>query len=212
MGLKRYIKFTALQRAWRKKNAHNTTKMENIFDINCVEVGRGTYGGIFVLNHNVGNKLSIGSYCSIAPGVAFVLNSDHNLKTVSTFPFKVKILKNEMFEAVSKGNILVGDDVWIGLNAIVLSGVHIGQGAVIAAGAVVTKDVPPYAIVAGNPARIIKKRFSEEIILKLLTLDYGKIDAQNIKRNIEYLYNEITQDNVDKILSLLPDNSIESRE
>lgn len=107
---------------------------------------------------------------------------------------------------------MVGDDVWIGLNAIVLSGVHIGQGAVIAAGAVVTKDVPPYAIVAGNPARIIKKRFSEEIILKLLTLDYGKIDAQNIKRNIEYLYNEITQDNVDKILSLLPDNSIESRE
>lgn len=207
MGLKRYIEFTVLQHAWRKKNAHNTTKMENIFDINCVEVGQGTYGKIFVLNHNIGNKLTIGSYCSIAPGAAFVLNSDHNLKTVSTFPFKAKILKNEMFEAVSKGDIVVDDDVWIGLNAIILSGVHIGQGAVIAAGAVVTKDVPPYAVAAGNPAKVIKKRFEEEIISKLLTINYGELDNKDIERSISQLYMEVNEENIDKIVHELGNKS-----
>lgn len=200
MRLKKYIKFTALQCMWKKKNPHNTTQIENIFDINCVEVGRGTYGKIFVLNHNVGNKLTIGAYCSIAPGVVFVLNSDHNLKTVSTFPFKVKILRSEMFEAVSKGDIFVGDDVWIGLNAIILSGVHIGQGAVIAAGAVVTKDVPPYAVVAGNPARVVKKRFDEEIISKLLTINYGELDKKDIERSISQLYMEVNEENIDNIV------------
>lgn len=200
MGLRNRIKFIALRYTWRRRNAHNGTNIKNIFDINCVEVGQGTYGEIYVLNHNVGRKLRIGSFCSIAPEVVFVLNSDHNLKTVSTFPFKVRILKNELFEAVSKGDIIVEDDVWIGFRSIILSGVHIGQGAVIAAGAVVTKDVPPYAIVAGNPAQIIRKRFSEKIISKVLTFNYDELDSTKIERSISWLYQEIDEENIDKIL------------
>lgn len=84
---------------------------------------------------------------------------------VSTYPFKRKLFHGGE-EAVSKGDIIVGDDVWVGYGATILSGVHIGQGAVIAAGAVVNKDVPPYAIVGGIPAKVIKYRFSESVCKK----------------------------------------------
>lgn len=168
-------------------------------------VGQGTYGGIYVLNHNTGSKLSIGLFCSIALEAVFVLNSNHNMKTISTFPYKVKLLKNEHYKVVTKGDIIVENDVWIGIRLIILSGVHTGQGAVVAAGSVITKDVPPYAIVAGNPAKIVRKRFSNEIISKLLTLDYDKLDISNIQRNHKWLYQEVNEENVDKILYALID-------
>lgn len=186
---------------WRKRNKHNFTRVISRFDINCVKVGYATYGNLNVLNYNNGEMLTIGSYCSIGPNVTFVLNSDHNLHHISTYPFKVKILREEQYEAISKGDIKIDDDVWIGYGATIMSGVQIGQGAVIAAGAVVTKDVPPYAIVGGVPAKVIKYRFSPEIIEKLMKIDYSRLDKEIVEKNIDKLYEPVTGDTD---LSLLP--------
>lgn len=201
--IKRYIK----QRSWRKKNKHNKTTLNNIVFPEHVIIGSATYGSLSVLNHNKNAWLKIGSYCSIAPGVVFIPGSDHNTKVLSTYPFKTQLLIEES-EAQSKGDIIIDDDVWIGLNAIILSGVHVGRGAVITAGAIVTRDVPPYAIVGGNPARIIKFRFSEEVINKLLLFDYSVLN--NIPytlSHIDLLYKEITEENVDLILQMLNENA-----
>ncbi|MDE7422959.1 MAG: CatB-related O-acetyltransferase [Lachnospiraceae bacterium] len=176
------------RRRWRKKNLHNSTTMCNDFCIDCVTVGKETYGELTVLTFNMDYKLFIGCYCSIASGVTFVLSADHHLNHISTFPFKVKTLQCEQYEAISKGNIIVDDDVWIGQNAIILSGVHIGQGAVIAAGAIVTKDVPPYAIVGGNPAKVIKYRFEDDIINELLKIDFAELSKEMIEEHISDLY------------------------
>lgn len=184
---------------WRRHNSHNSTFMRNNFDISRVTVGNSTYGGLYILMHNNFNCVEIGNYCSIAPEAAFIAESDHPMKQVSTFPYKNKCL-NMGWEAVSKGDIIVGDDVWIGYRATVLSGVHIGQGAVIAAGSVVNKDVPPYAIVGGVPAKIIKYRFDEKICSKLLQIDFSMIDKRKIEASIETLYREVTKDNIDKII------------
>lgn len=166
-------------------------------------VGCYTYGfnPENVLHHSAtqNERLRIGNYCSIAPNVMFVLSSDHPYKGLSTYPFKVMILGHE-FEAVSKGDIIIKDDVWIGLNSIILSGVTIGQGAVVAAGSVVTKDVPPYAIVGGNPAKVIKYRFEPEVIEKLLKFDYSKLTEEKVKSLGEKLYTKITKENVDELL------------
>ncbi|MFI3284164.1 MAG: CatB-related O-acetyltransferase [Erysipelotrichaceae bacterium] len=132
--------------------------------------------------------LYIGSFCSIVEGVVFMLCCDHPINHLSTFPFKTKCLKSTVPEVCSKGNILVHDDVWIGLNAIIMSGIEIGQGAIIAAGSVVTKNVPPYAIVGGNPAKILKYRFSKSVIDELLNIDYKDIELPHvIKISINFM-------------------------
>ena len=142
---------------------------------------------------------------SIAPDVKFILGSDHNYKILSTYPFKVKVC-GEKYEALSKGSIIVEDDVWIGANAIILSGIRIGQGAVVAAGSVVTKDVEPYSIVAGNPAKIMKYRFPREIIEKMKNFNVGMLTENSIKTNINDMYKELTCENVDSLLSELKGN------
>ena len=176
------------KRIWRKRNRHNDTFMVNIFNIDNVHVGNYTYGGLNVLTFDNEKQLKIGHCCSIAPGVVFVLSAEHYLNHISSFPFKVKVLQTEQYEAISKGNIIVEDDVWIGQNAIILSGVRIGQGAVIAAGAVVNKDVEPYTIVGGVPAKTINRRFSENIIEELLNVDYSKLNKDLIEEHIHELY------------------------
>ena len=98
---------------------------------------------------------------------------------------------NEKQEGVSKGNIIVDDDVWIGFRSTILSGVHIGQGAIVAAGSLVTKDVPPYAIVGGVPAKVIKYRFSPEMITELLKVDYNQLTEELVKEHIEDLYRDL---------------------
>ena len=104
---------------------------------------------------------------------------------------------------LSKGAITVGDDVWIGYQATILSGVTIGQGAIVAAGSVVTKDVAPYSIVGGNPARHIKDRYPPEVIEKLCRLDYARLSDQTILANRERLYTSVTPENVDEIMRAL---------
>ena len=182
-----------------KKNKKQTNENPD-----WLTIGKHTYGfnlssvEYFCPNNEI--KLKIGDYCSIGPDVHFILASEHPYKGISTYPFKVKCL-GESFEAKSKGDIVLGDDVWIGLGSIILSGVTIGQGAVVAAGSVVTKDVPPYAIVGGNPAKVIKYRFEPEVIEKLLSFNFKKLDDDIVKELKEKLYQEITKDNVDEILS-----------
>lgn len=185
------IKLNKFRKKWRNNNKDNETIPMNIFDSNLVTVGKYSYGELNVISFNKNSKLKIGKFCSIAQNVKFILDAEHRMDTISTFPFKVKILKEEKYEATSKGDIIISDDVWIGYGAMILSGVNIGQGAVVATGAVVTKNVPPYAIVGGIPARILKYRFSQDIIKILLNIDYDKFDKAIIFSNKNLLEKKV---------------------
>lgn len=185
------MKLNKFRKKWRYINKNNETIPMNIFDSKLVSVGKYSYGELNVISFNKNSKLKIGSLCSIAQNVKFILDADHRIDTISTFPFKVKIFKEIKYEAISKGDIIIEDDVWIGYGAMILSGVKIGQGAVIAAGAIVTRDVPPYAIVGGIPARILKYRFSQDIIKILLNIDYDKFDKAIIFSNKNLLEKKI---------------------
>ena len=207
MWIRNKVREKIVEYNWRKRNKHNSTYLSKKYNMNMdlISVGKGTYGEISVLSYNDISKLSIGNYCSIAPEVMFILSADHYTDHISTFPFKVKCMHAKR-EGLSKGDISVGDDVWIGYRAIILSNVNIGKGAVIAAGAVVTKDVPPYAIVGGMPAKIIRYRFPEKIRNQLLNLDLSKISENVICRNIEQMYIKINESNVNEIYNKLYDS------
>lgn len=197
------IRLYLSRKQWRKNNKHNETAVVSLFDQKYVKVGKYTYGDLDVSGSRADCQLIIGNFCSIGGGVLFLLAREHFLSCVSTFPFKAKCTYGGD-EAGSKGDILVDSDVWIGQRAIILSGVHIGQGAVIAAGSVVTKDVPPYAIVGGVPAKVIKYRFSEDIVGELLKIDYKKMDFNIVNKNMDVLYTEIkTKEDALKIVDKL---------
>lgn len=182
------IKKRIMNYKWKKRNPHNFTTIGFPYEIEKVTVGRGTYGKLNVVGFGGSEEnVTIGNYCSIAEGVYFLLGGEHACNHISTFPFK-NWYCDKSGESISKGEITVDDDVWIGWGATILSGVHIGQGAVVAAGAVVTTDVPPYAIVGGVPAKVIKYRFSDEIIQELLKVDYNKLDESMIREHINELY------------------------
>lgn len=191
-SVKKRFKCYYARRKWRKINSHNETYMGEYFDSSVVSVGKETYGLINIISHNLDSKLIIGSFCSIAPNVVFVLSGEHASNCISTFPFKTHILKCQNNEARSHGDIIVDDDVWIGTGATIMSGVHIHQGSIIAAGAVVTKDVQPYEIVGGVPAKLIKKRFENKIINELLKVNYKALNKQMIEEHIDDLYTPLT--------------------
>lgn len=199
----RYCKLILFRRQWKKKNSVNFTYAKNYFDIESVTVGRYTYGPIEVDSDVPDVSLKIGSFCSIGEETIFLLGKDHEIHHFSTYPFKYKLLKNTVYESLSKGDIIVGDDVWFGQRTTILSGVTIGQGAVIAAGAIVTKDVPPYAIVGGSPARVLKYRFSDEIIQKLMTFDFDRISDKLLIEDEEILYKKLSCENIDSVLEEL---------
>lgn len=192
-AVRNWKKLYQFKKEWRKKNPHNQTWPKLIFNPERVTVGNGTYGILDVRIDGEEGSLKIGHYCSIADEVIFLPAADHPIHFLSTYPWGARIT-DDGYSACSKGDIIVEDDVWIGIRSLVLSGVKIGQGAVVAAGSVVTKDVPPYAIVAGSPAKIIAYRFSQEIIDKLLKIDYSKIDETFIKKHRELLQKKIEND------------------
>lgn len=141
-----------------------------------------------------GDKLIIGKFCQIAAGVEFIMNgANHQMNAVSTFPFY--IFEGWDMEAPSpsdlplRGDTIIGNDVWIGQNATILPGVQIGDGAIIGANSVVGSDVAPYTIVVGNPARVVKKRFDEELILLLLRLKWWDKSIDTINSLIPILTN-----------------------
>lgn len=194
-----YIKLKIFKAEWRARNKHNFTKAGNIFPIDKVEIGKFTYGTLNINYYYAHNEfLSIGNYCSIANDVQFFTGGNHNYKNLMTYPFKNKITKNRIKEATTKGKIVIEDDVWIGYGCIILSGVTIGKGAIISAGSIVSKDIPPYAIYIRG--RVEKYRFSDEIINKLIKTDFSKINEKELERKINDLYTECTDENIDKIL------------
>ncbi len=154
-------------------------------------IGRGTYGDPIIHTLGEGSSFKIGSFCSIASGVQILLGGEHRPDWVTTYPFNVLWKAGEQIEGhpMTKGDVTIGNDVWIGMESIILSGVTIGDGAVIGLRAVVTKNVPPYAVVAGNPARIVKKRFKDHIIDRLLSLQWWNWDDDRIKNALPLLLN-----------------------
>lgn len=148
----------------------------------------------------IGDQLIIGKFCMIASQVTFIMNgANHLTKSVSSYPFSIfgEDWQNAMEgkEYPSKGNTIIGNDVWIGYNATIMPGITIGDGAIIAANSTVTRNVKPYSIVGGNPAEEIKKRFSEEDIEKLLSLKWWDWEIEKITQNVQNL----TGENIDNL-------------
>jgi acetyltransferase-like isoleucine patch superfamily enzyme len=173
------------------------------------DIGEYTYGTPVVFTYSYiprQGRLKIGKFCSIAAGVTIHLGGNHRTDIFTTYPFRAFLdafpqatwLNPADVDATSKGDVIIGNDVWIGYGATIMSGVKIGDGAVIAANAVVTSDVEPYAIVAGNPARMVKKRFDDETISKLLEIKWWDWPTEKINRNLE----AICANDIAKLLSL----------
>ena len=178
-----------------------TVYLQNVVNDANIEVGDYTMYNDYVRDprdfqkNNVlyhypvnGDKLKIGKFCSIACGAKFIFTSaNHRMASLSTYPFPIFFAewgldaKNIRDAWDNKGDIVVGSDVWIGYEAVILSGVHIGDGAIIGARAVVTKDVAPYTIVGGVPAKPIRRRFDDETIEKLESLRWWDWDAEKIR-------------------------------
>lgn len=138
------------------------------------------------------DKLKIGKFCSIACGAKFLFTSaNHKMRSLSTYPFPIFFeewgldVKNICDAWDNKGDIVIGNDVWIGYEAVILSGVTIGDGAIIGSRAVVTKDVEPYTIVGGVPAKSIRKRFDDKTILKLENIRWWNWDEKQIRKGIQ---------------------------
>lgn len=153
-----------------------------------ITIGKGTYGGIFNLA-NVNKKTTIGNYCSVAPNV-YIYNRNHPKNFISMHPFfynsELKIIDKDTVEYEEK---IIGNDVWIGQNAIILPSVkRIGNGVVIAAGAVVTKDIPDFAVVAGVPAKIISYRFSKEDASIISNSNWWQWNKATIIENKQYMF------------------------
>jgi virginiamycin A acetyltransferase len=149
----------------------------------------------------VGDKLIIGKFCMIDSDVKFIMNgANHLTDSMSSYPFA--IFGNGWENAMEgksypqKGNIDIGNDVWIGYNATIMAGVNIGDGAIIAANSTITRDVEPYTIVGGNPAKKIRKRFSEDVIIKLLALKWWNWNIEKITKNIKNL----TENKIEKLI------------
>lgn len=153
-------------------------------------------------------KLIIGKFCSIACGTKFLFNcANHTLKSLSTYTFPLfyeewELEKSNITTAWdNKGDLVIGNDVWIGYEAVIMTGVHIGDGAIIAARAVVTKDVPPYPIVGGTPAKEIRKRFDTEMIHQLLKLKWWDWSTYKIRQCLPY----IAEGKLDELLATKKD-------
>jgi acetyltransferase-like isoleucine patch superfamily enzyme len=164
-----------------------------------VVVGRGTYGTPTVVTYagDTTTQLIVGNYCSVASSSTFLLGGNHPTDRVTTYPIRLRLHLDESgidgFPS-SKGNIVLGHGVWIGHGALVLSGVTIGDGAVVAAGAVVTKDVAPYTIVGGNPARLIRRRFDDDVMEKIKQSEWWTWSVSAVAANVDSLNGQMQDD------------------
>lgn len=141
----------------------------------------------------IGDKLIIGKFCMIAPGVTFIMNgANHMIDAITSYPFSLfgngweKVMPS-IDKLPIKGDTVIGNDVWIGAYVTIMPGIHIGDGSIIATNSTVTKDVDPYAIVGGNPAKEIRKRFSDEKIEELMKMRWWDWEIDKITENLKYL-------------------------
>lgn len=199
--IKEYLRLTRHRKSWRADNAHNRTIASGFFPANKVKVGKHSYGDLHITSYGEENEgLEIGNYVSIAKGVQFTLGGNHYYKRFTTYPFRAKFEDLHFVETWSKGKIIIEDDVWLGTEAFIMPGVRIGKGAIVGARAVVTADVPPYAIVAGNPAKLIKYRFEPEVIAELMKIDFSQLQPEEILAN-KALYE--TENDLTKVIEWL---------
>jgi virginiamycin A acetyltransferase len=177
--------------------------LKNIITNPNIIVGDYTYYDDFEDVHNfeknvkyhfdfIGDKLIIGKFCMIASDVTFIMNgANHLTEAITSYPFAIfggdwkDAMEGKKYPA--KGDTIIGNDVWIGYKATIMPGVNIGDGAIIASQATVTRDVEPYSIVGGNPARLIKKRFSQEDIKRLLKLKWWDWEVEKISKHVQHL-------------------------
>lgn len=169
-NLKRiWANLTGTKKSRLQSYAHQQEKFKSQYP--NYSIGRATYGIPVVYEHKEGTTLQIGAYCSIANNVQIFLGGNHRTDWVSSYPFPFFMRMDEQFKfnyGGSRGDVIIGSDVWLCANCTILSGVTIGHGAVIANGALISRNVEPYAVMAGNPAKLIKWRFDEPTRMSLL--------------------------------------------
>lgn len=185
-SINKRLKFYHQARIWAKYG--NETRFH--FDHSDIEIGEFTYGIPEIKFYDLGTKLKIGKFCSIAEGVKFLLGGGHPIYEVSQYPFdrcKNIFSESNRYLPNKSYDIIIGNDVWLGKDTLVLSGVTIGDGAIIGAGAVVSKDIPPYAVAVGNPIRIIKYRTTPENIETLLKIKWWDFPIDKINKLIPYM-------------------------
>ena len=190
-----------LQRLRRGRNPNNETRLhlEKLARRWGFSIGAYSYGRPKVRFPESGRRLSIGRYCSIADKVEILLGGDHRLDWVTTYPFAAMaglwpgVDAPEAYHA-SRGDVVIGHDVWLGSGCTILSGVTVGHGAVVAARAVVTRDVPPYAIVAGNPGRVVRSRFDEATVAALLDAAWWDLPHAAVSRLVPLLSSGRTEE------------------
>lgn len=162
-----------------------------------------------VLYHYGPERLVIGKFCALGEGVRFIMNgANHRMDGPSTFPFPIMGGSwSEHFDLITnlpgRGDTVVGNDVWFGYHTMIMPGVHIGSGAIVASGSVVVDDVPEYSIVGGNPARVIRRRFHEEEVARLMALAWWDWPLPHISAHIR----TIMSDSIDDLESVAPPNS-----
>lgn len=166
----------------------NDFSQSGILGRSPILVGRFTYGfgNISINQWNEGAKLEIGSFCSVAANVTVFLGGNHRTDWITTFPFGHIYIdelggENIVGHPATKGDVVIGNDVWIGSGVTILSGINIGDGAVLSANATVVKNVQPYEVVGGNPAKLLKLRFDEDIVNLLLKLRWWDLPLNIIK-------------------------------
>ena len=191
-NIKKFFKIFKKKKIYKNYFLRDNLKKE--IKANLAEIGKWSYGNPTVYRWDWKSKIIIGNFCSLGPDINFYVGADHRSDWVSTSPLpasqfsetfkKANLIKNF---STSKGDIVIGHDVWIGGRSTILSGVKIGTGAIIAAGSIVVNDVMPYTISGGNPNREIKKRFEEEIIKKLLHTEWWLMEDKQIDELSKYL-------------------------
>mgnify|MGYP003651243478 CR=1 FL=1 len=198
---KKNVVLHRFKKVWKKKNIHNDTSPAGVYDLEKISIGKGTYGLVTVVHHGVNNyHLSIGAYCSIAKGVEFVVDGEHDISGLMTYPVDAVLCSGP--KSITKGPIIIGDNVWLGRDAMIMSGVSVGDGAVVAARSVVTKNVPPYAIVGGLPAKVIKYRFDEDTRKALEGFDFDSVTDQVLRENKDIFTSPLDMATLDKVINM----------
>lgn len=198
MNFKRFFRKKLEELSYNVRVVNDVRFLMHLRDVECT-VGDYSYGKIDVFSYQEGGRITIGRYSSIGT-ITIILGGNHSMG-ITTYPMKVRFQGLSVEEENRPIRpVKIGNDVWIGMNAMITDGVEIGHGAIIAGDAVVTKNVPPYSVVGGNPARVIKERFSESEISLLLESRWWELDRNELAGVIDKFYGK----DVQAFISALP--------